>query len=57
MLDVLVFFRVYSGKVEAGSYVYNSRSGKKERISRLFQMFSIRRILWSYWLLVILVQV
>jgi elongation factor G len=36
----LVFFRVYSGKIEAGSYVYNSRSGKKERISRLFQMFS-----------------
>jgi elongation factor G len=28
------------GKIEAGSYVYNSRSGKKERISRLFQMFS-----------------
>ena len=36
----LVFFRVYSGKVEAGSYVYNVRSGKKERISRLFQMHS-----------------
>ena len=36
----LVFFRVYSGKVEAGSYVYNPRSGKKERISRLFQMNS-----------------
>ncbi len=36
----LVFFRVYSGKVEAGSYVFNSRSGKKERISRLFQMNS-----------------
>ncbi|MCQ2221906.1 MAG: elongation factor G, partial [Prevotella sp.] len=36
----LVFFRVYSGKVEAGSYVYNSRSGKKERVSRLFQMHS-----------------
>ena len=36
----LVFFRVYSGKVEAGSYVLNSRSGKKERISRLFQMHS-----------------
>ena len=29
----LVFFRVYSGKVEAGSYVFNARSGKKERIS------------------------
>ena len=36
----LVFFRVYSGKVEAGSYVYNPRSGKKERISRIFQMNS-----------------
>ncbi len=36
----LVFFRVYSGKIEAGSYVYNPRSGKKERISRLFQMHS-----------------
>jgi len=36
----LTFFRVYSGKVEAGSYIYNVRSGKKERISRLFQMHS-----------------
>ena len=36
----LVFFRVYSGKVTAGSYVYNPRSGKKERVSRLFQMHS-----------------
>ncbi len=36
----LVFFRVYSGKMESGSYVLNSRSGKKERISRLFQMHS-----------------
>ena len=36
----LTFFRVYSGKVEAGSYIYNSRSGKKERVSRLFQMHS-----------------
>ena len=36
----LTFFRVYSGKVEAGSYVYNVRSGKKERVSRLFQMHS-----------------
>ena len=40
----LVFFRVYSGKVEAGSYVYNPRSGKKERISRLFQMNSNKEI-------------
>ena len=36
----LCFFRVYSGEIEAGSYVFNSRSGKKERISRLFQMHS-----------------
>ncbi len=36
----LCFFRVYSGHLDAGSYVYNSRSGKKERISRLFQMHS-----------------
>ena len=40
----LVFFRVYSGKVAAGSYVYNPRSGKKERISRLFQMNSNKEI-------------
>jgi elongation factor G len=36
----LCFFRVYSGEIEAGSYCLNSRSGKKERISRLFQMHS-----------------
>ena len=36
----LCFFRVYSGELPAGSYVYNVRSGKKERISRLFQMHS-----------------
>ena len=36
----LTFFRVYSGKIEAGSYIYNPRSGKKERVSRLFQMHS-----------------
>ena len=40
----LVFFRVYSGKVVAGSYVYNPRSRKKERISRLFQMNSNKEI-------------
>ena len=40
----LVFFRVYSGKIAAGSYIYNSRSGKKERISRLFQMNSNKEI-------------
>ena len=36
----LTFIRVYSGKVEAGSYIYNPRTGKKERVSRLFQMHS-----------------
>ena len=40
----LVFFRVYSGKVVAGSYVYNPRSGKKERISRVFQLNSNKEI-------------
>ena len=34
----LAFFRVYSGKLEAGSYVLNNRSENKERISRIFQM-------------------
>ena len=34
----LAFVRVYSGKLDAGSYVHNSRSDKKERISRLYQM-------------------
>ncbi len=34
----LAYLRVYSGKIDAGSYVFNSRSGKKERISRLYQM-------------------
>ena len=36
----LCFVRVYSGKLDAGSYVLNSRSGKRERISRLYQMHS-----------------
>ncbi len=36
----LCFTRIYSGKIEAGSYVYNARTGKKERISRLYQMHS-----------------
>lgn len=34
----LAFMRAYSGKLEAGSYVLNTRSGNKERISRIFQM-------------------
>ena len=36
----LAFMRAYSGKVDAGSYVYNTRTGKKERIARLYQMHS-----------------
>ena len=36
----LCFFRMYSGKLDAGSYIYNTRTGKKERISRIFQMHS-----------------
>jgi elongation factor G len=36
----LAFFRTYSGSLDAGSYVLNTRSGKKERISRLYQMHS-----------------
>ena len=40
----LVFFRVYSGKVESGSYVFNTRSGKKERVSRLFQRNSNKQV-------------
>ena len=39
----LGFFRVYSGDLAAGSYVLNTRSGKKERISRLFQMHSSKQ--------------
>jgi elongation factor G len=34
----LAFFRAYSGRLDAGSYIFNSRSGKKERISRIYQM-------------------
>ena len=36
----LAFIRVYSGRLEAGSYVYNVRSARKERVARLFQMHS-----------------
>ncbi len=39
----LCFFRVYSGKLNAGSYVLNTRSDQKERISRIFQMHSNNR--------------
>jgi len=36
----LAFMRVYSGRVDAGTYVHNTRTGKKERIARLYQMHS-----------------
>ena len=39
----LTYFRVYSGKVEAGSYVYNTVTGKKERIGRLLLMHADKR--------------
>jgi elongation factor G len=39
----LTFFRVYTGKLEAGSYIFNAVSGKKERISRLLQMHANHR--------------
>jgi elongation factor G len=41
----LAYMRVYSGKIEAGSQVLNTRTGKKERISRLYQMHSN----WKAW--------
>ena len=39
----LCFFRVYTGSLKAGSYIYNSVSGKKERVSRLLQMHANSR--------------
>ncbi|MDD4366267.1 MAG: elongation factor G [Eubacteriales bacterium] len=39
----LAFFRVYSGTLDSGSYVYNSTKGKKERIGRILQMHSNKR--------------
>ena len=39
----LAFFRVYSGTLESGSYVYNSTKGKKERIGRILQMHANHR--------------
>ncbi len=40
----LAFMRVYSGKIDSGSYVKNSRSGKKERIARIYQMKSNKQL-------------
>ena len=39
----LTFFRVYSGKLEAGSYVYNANTGQKERIGRVLRMHANHR--------------
>ncbi len=39
----LCFFRVYSGNIQAGSYVYNSTKGKRERIGRIVQMHANHR--------------
>jgi elongation factor G len=39
----LCFFRVYAGKAEAGSYIYNSTTGKKERLGRILQMHANHR--------------
>jgi elongation factor G len=40
----LTYLRVYSGTLEAGSYVYNANNGKKERVGRLLQMHSNQRV-------------
>ena len=56
----LAFFRVYSGTLDSGSYVYNSTKGKKERIGRILQMHANHReeiemcirdrsYTWAYW--------
>jgi elongation factor G len=42
-VGILTFVRVYSGVLKAGSYIYNSRTGSKERVSRLLQMHSNKR--------------
>ena len=42
-VGTLTFFRVYSGKMESGSYVFNSTKGKKERIGRLLKMHANKR--------------
>ena len=44
----LAFFRVYSGRLDAGSYILNNRSSKKERISRIYQMHSNKQIALDY---------
>ena len=44
----LAFFRSYSGRLDAGSYVLNNRSGKKERISRIYQMHANKQNALDY---------
>ncbi|MFZ2283670.1 MAG: elongation factor G [Lutibacter sp.] len=44
----LAFFRAYSGRLDAGSYILNSRSGKKERISRIYQMHANKQNALDY---------
>jgi len=44
----LAFFRAYSGRLDAGSYILNNRSGKKERISRIYQMHSNKQNALDY---------
>jgi elongation factor G len=39
----LAFMRVYSGQLDAGSYILNTRNGKKERISRIYQMHASKQ--------------
>jgi len=43
-VGALTFFRVYSGKLSAGSYVFNTRTGQQERISRIVQMHANNRV-------------
>ena len=45
----LAFFRAYSGRLDAGSYVLNNRTGKKERISRIYQMHSNKQNAIDFW--------
>jgi elongation factor G len=48
----LAFFRAYSGRLDAGSYVLNTRSGNKERISRIYQMHAKQNpidFIEAYW--------
>ena len=44
----LAFFRAYSGRLDAGSYILNNRSGKKERISRIYQMHANKQTALDY---------